>query len=357
MASHVSLSAYRNISGVVTRTTPFAPTIPVVDISQFENTAMRGVFLASLEKGLKVGFFGVVNPALDLQTIQEGYAAFQQFFASSHAEKMKIHDPKVNGQRGFVPGETAVGSSVKDMKEFVHIGCKDNIWPKHMDLEGPAMRLYRKMMELRIPLLRATSLLLGKEENFLTDATAYGENLMRALHYYPKPKGTELGVAHTDTGLMTILPYASEVGLELKQKNEWIPVVVPRNSLVINVADMLEVLSNGAWPSCEHRVISTVPNKVRESIVFFIHPTDDMVIKPLGKTAPRYPEGTRLEHLNLRLFTIKLLSKEREQQVINGEFVKRIKHMIDTNTASESVHRWYLGYQKILNELNPRARL
>ena len=326
----------------------FHSSIPVVDISKFDHPATQNEFLGSLEKGLQVGFFAVVNPDIDIKTIKDGYDAFAQFFASPQAAKNSIHHPELHGQRGYVPSETALNTKSADSKEFVHIGSSNNFWPNHMDLEGPALRLRDKLKEMGQPLLRAIALLLGEREDFLTNMTQQGENLMRALHYYKNPKDGIWAAEHTDIDLLTILPYASEKGLQVEINGQWVPIYVPENALIVNVGDMLEAYSNGRWPSCKHRVMSTTPDSDRESIVYFIHPTSETVIRPLGKEPPRYPIGTRLEYVMLRLFSLKLLSKEGAQGVITGDFIKRIKTMVDGNVAADSVKQWFKGFQSSL---------
>lgn len=325
---------------------PFAPTVPVIDISQFENPATRGEFLKSLEKAAEVGFFAVINPEIDVDTIQAGYDAFKKFFASKREQKMSINKPELNGQRGYVPGETALGSKKADNKEFVHIGESDNLWPPHMDLEEPAMRLFYKLKEMSQPLLQAIALVLGQRDDFLTGMTEKGANLLRALHYFLNPQEGLWATEHTDIDLLTILPFASEEGLEVEINGEWIPVIVPKNALIVNVGDMLEAYSNGRFPSCNHRVRCTKPNTERESIVFFIHPTDTTVIGPLGEEPHKFPFGTRLEYLFLRLFSLGLLSREMDEQVVKGSFIGRIKKMVEENQAAEAVNRWYKGFQK-----------
>lgn len=329
----------------------FASTIPVVDISKFHNTATRKEFLESLEKALEVGFFAVINPGVDISAIEKGYSAFSDFFKSSRQDKMTMHRPELSGQRGYTPGETALGSNSADSKEFVHIGQSRNVWPSHMKLEEPAMELYAKLRELGQPILQAIALLLGKSDDYLTSMTKDGDDLMRALHYTANPKDGIWAAEHTDIDLLTLLPHASEKGLEVQIKGEWVPVYVPKNALIVNVGDMLETFSNGRWPSCNHRVKSTTPDTERESIVFFIHPTSETVIKPLANEPAKYPEGTRLEYLFLRLFSLRLLSGELEKTVIDGPFINRIKKMVDDNTAAEAVNRWYQGYQKTLSQI------
>ena len=205
-----------------------------------------------------------------------------------------------------------------------------------MDLEEPAMRLFYKLKEMSQPLLQAIALVLGQRDDFLTGMTEKGANLLRALHYFLNPQEGLWATEHTDIDLLTILPFASEEGLEVEINGEWIPVIVPKNALIVNVGDMLEAYSNGRFPSCNHRVRCTKPNTERESIVFFIHPTDTTVIGPLGEEPHKFPFGTRLEYLFLRLFSLGLLSREMDEQVVKGSFIGRIKKMVEENQAAEA---------------------
>ena len=145
------------------------------------------------------------------------------------------------------------------------------------------------------------SILLKQDENFLTDMTAQGSNLMRPIHYPPNPREGVWARKHTDIDLLTVLPFASEKGLEVKIDRKWVSVQVPEDALIFNVGDMAEAYSNGKWPSCKHQVVSRTPDTTRESVVFFVHPTSDTIIKPFGEESPQYPEGTQWDYLSLRL--------------------------------------------------------
>lgn len=331
--------------------TKFNSSIPVIDISQFENTSTRKQFLESLDTALRVGFFGVIHADINVQTIEQGYEAFNTFFSSPKEEKMKLCNPALHGQRGFVPGETAVGNSQADTKEFMHIGPDGNIWPQEDDsLKNRAMALYDELDKVREPLLKGIALLLGQREDFFTTMTHKSpNNLMRALHYPANPPNGLWGGAHTDIDLLTILPYASGEGLEVELNGTWVPVKVPQNAFVINVGDMLEGYSNGMYPSCMHRVQCHTPNVSRNSIVYFVHPTSETPIRNLTDQPARYPQdATRLDWLLLRIFTIGLLPYKDAQNIINGPFVKKIEEMVHANTAAESVKTWYAGYKKTL---------
>jgi hypothetical protein len=53
---------------------PFAPTIPVVDFADFHNPETKARFVQEVAKAMhEVGFFGVVNPEIDAETLNAAY--------------------------------------------------------------------------------------------------------------------------------------------------------------------------------------------------------------------------------------------------------------------------------------------
>lgn len=62
---------------------------------------------------------------------------------------------------------------------------------------------------------------------------------------------------HEDINLITLLMGASADGLEvLNKKGEWIGITAIPGSLVVNVGDMLQRLTNGMLKSTTHRVVN-----------------------------------------------------------------------------------------------------
>jgi isopenicillin N synthase-like dioxygenase len=71
---------------------------------------------------------------------------------------------------------------------------------------------------------------------------------------------------------------------------------------VVNIGDMVDVMTNGLWQSTKHRVIHT-GGGLRVSVPFFYEPNWDAIIKPLEKCVqrtggvPRFGEVVYKEHL------------------------------------------------------------
>ncbi|WRX12459.1 Non-hem dioxygenase N-terminal domain - like 3 [Theobroma cacao] len=89
---------------------------------------------------------------------------------------------------------------------------------------------------------------------------------------------------HSDGGSLTLLLQDDEItGLQIRHKEEWIPVKPIPNSLVMNIGDAVEIQSNGMHKIIEHRAI-TNEEKPRISIATFVFPDDEQKIGPLEST-------------------------------------------------------------------------
>ena len=261
------------------------------------------------------GFAVVEHHGLDQGVIDEAARAAKTFFALPAAEKGRWHVPGQAGARGYTPFgvETAKGAGRPDLKEFWHVGRElpdghpnrafmpDNLWPEGPASFQPSMRrLYAELDALGAVLLEATARGLGLEPGWFADKTGAGDTVLRLAHYPPVPAGAQgvRAAAHEDINVITLLLGAEEAGLEiLTREGRWLALNPPPGSLVVNVGDMLQRLTNHLLPSTTHRVANPAPehrSAARLSPPFFVHfdPTFEIRTLPgcIGPSNPdRYP--------------------------------------------------------------------
>ncbi|KAJ6403964.1 hypothetical protein OIU84_012208 [Salix udensis] len=107
----------------------------------------------------------------------------------------------------------------------------------------------------------------------------------------PKPDLVKGLRAHTDAGGIILLFQDDTVsGLQLLKDGQWIDVPPMRHSIVVNLGDQLEVITNGKYKSVEHRVI-TQTHGTRMSIASFYNPGNDAVIYPAPALVEEEAEG------------------------------------------------------------------
>ena len=312
--------------------------IPTLDIRRFSEPSGAGdrdAFVDELGTAYREwGFAGIRGHGIAQSLIDDAYDVFQQLFALPEATKRKYHVEGGGGARGYTPFgvETAKGAQYSDLKEFWHIGREiprdsmyagdmaPNLWPD----EVPRFRevgygLYQALDALGSRVLSALALHIGLPERYFADKTDSGNSILRPIHYPPITTPDIPNVragAHEDINLITLLVGASAEGLEVKsRKGEWVPFTADADTIVVNIGDMLQRLTNHVYPSTTHRVVNPPGEKARQprySTPFFLHPNPDFLIDVLPSCVTpgnpsRYPEPiTAQGYLEERLREIKL---------------------------------------------------
>ncbi|VVB09150.1 unnamed protein product [Arabis nemorensis] len=112
---------------------------------------------------------------------------------------------------------------------------------------------------------------------------------VRINYYPPCPEPDQvIGVTpHSDPTGLTILLQVNEVeGLQIKKNGKWVSVKPLPNAFVVNVGDILEILSNGTYRSIEHCAVVN-SEKERLSIAAFHNPGVGKEIAPLTSLVER----------------------------------------------------------------------
>ncbi|BAT81000.1 hypothetical protein LR48_Vigan07g048500 [Vigna angularis] len=171
---------------------------------------------------------------------------------------------------------------------------------------------------------------LGLEKGYLKRAFygSRGPNFGTKVANYPacpKPELVKGLRAHTDAGGIILLLQDDKVsGLQLLKDGKWVDVPPMRHSIVVNLGDQIEVISNGKYKSVEHRVIAR-SDGTRMSVASFYNPGSDAVIYPapplLEKEAKEtevvYPKFVFEDYMKLYA-TLKFQPKEPRFQAFNA---------------------------------------
>ena len=281
----------------------------------------------------RYGFAVIADHGLDAARIDTALAAAKAFFALPDEVKRRYKIEGASGQRGYTPFgvETAKGAEHFDLKEFWHVGRElppghpfrarmpDNVWPAEVaGFRDHETWLYAALEELGDKVLSAIARYLGLDPGFFASTTHLGNSVLRLLHYPPAPfDGPNVrAAAHEDINTITLLLGAEEAGLELLDRDgTWLPVNPPAGSVVCNIGDMLQRLTNHALPSTTHRVVNPPPERrgvARYSTPFFLHFAPDYLIQTLPSCiTPDHPDRypvpiTANDYLEERLAEIKL---------------------------------------------------
>jgi isopenicillin N synthase-like dioxygenase len=278
--------------------------IPVVDLRDGRDPARRAAFVQTLGEGLRdTGFVAVLGHGVDPDLLARGYAAAQATFALPDAVKRRYETPGNGRQRGYTSFgiEHAKDVAAPDLKEFWHVGrtlpaghplvvqgdVPPNLFPAEVpDFEATFRELFAATEEFANQLLEALGEYLGLPAGYFRELVRDGNSVTRIINYPPLPPGSLQGMvraaAHEDINLITILPRASNPGLQiLSREGEWLDVTTPPDVMICDTGDMMSLLTNGFIPATTHRVVNPFEDDGgRLSMPFFLHPHPDRVLTP-----------------------------------------------------------------------------
>ncbi|KAM0873898.1 hypothetical protein ACQ4PT_037770 [Festuca glaucescens] len=102
------------------------------------------------------------------------------------------------------------------------------------------------------------------------------EGWLMACHYYPpcpEPAQVVGSMSHTDPSLFTVLAQDGVGGLQVRlDDGRWADVSPVPGALLVNIGDLLKMVSNDEYKSVEHRVVINSSQDARVSIALFFNP-------------------------------------------------------------------------------------
>lgn len=249
-----------------------------------------------------IGFITIRNHGFGEEVQDELYHKASEFFGLEKSIKAAYEIDGLAGQRGYTSfgKEHAKGNEAADLKEFWQVGqpnpayegpeYHNNVRVAELPEFAPSFKLaYQQLEGIGRELLKAIAVYLELDINYFESWVQGGNSILRAIHYPPitiDPGNSVRAGQHEDINLITLLMGASAEGLQvLNKNNEWIGITAIPGSLVVNVGDMLQRLTNGVMKSTTHRVVNPPREKwgtSRYSIPFFLHPVGKMPLNALS---------------------------------------------------------------------------
>ncbi|GAB2237560.1 hypothetical protein Droror1_Dr00015462 [Drosera rotundifolia] len=233
-------------------------TIPLIDLGATREAVVEQIRGACEEWG----FFQVVNHGIPRSVLEEMIDGVRRF-----------HEQDVEVKKAYYSREMGKGrfryNSNFDLYQGVVVNWRDTIACDIAPLSPPPDQLpevcrdiiieYSKQVaDLGDVLFELLSESLGLPSNHLKDMRCT-EGLFLTGHYYPACPQPEAAIgtsSHADADFLTVLIQDQIGGLQVLHENQWVDVPPVPGALVINLGDLMQIITNDRFKSVNHRVIA-----------------------------------------------------------------------------------------------------
>ncbi|WJX72549.1 hypothetical protein P8452_56417 [Trifolium repens] len=265
--------------------------IPIIDMKKLLSSEFKNSELSKLHLACKDwGFFQLVNHGVSSSLVEKVKLETQDFFNLPMSEKKKFWQTPQH-MEGF--GQAFVMSDEQKL-DWADIFFMTTL-PKHSRMPHlfPKLPLpIRDTFELYSMELEKLSKVIVE---YMGKALNMKEMEMREKSYWP----------HT-------LQLNDVQGLQVRKDGMWVPVKPLPNAFIINIGDILEIITNGIYRSIEHRATVNSKNE-RISIATFYTTKHDGEIGPakslINEETPAHFKRLGLKEYLKNMFATKLDGK------------------------------------------------
>ncbi|KIX03482.1 uncharacterized protein Z518_07035 [Rhinocladiella mackenziei CBS 650.93] len=284
--------------------------LPVVDIAPYLGSTSTRAEREATSHAVHCacrdfGFFYLVGHGIPEEMRREMLRLGHEFFALPQAEKDELSIfQSMDKIRGYARLGENVTSGKRDLLEGFDIyreypnPSKEMLrgaqpWPSRLpSLKSTVLDYVNRLVKVGQALMRAMGDALGVQGGAKAFEEMIGDPFwgLKFVNYPPLPPsdtdGSDNGISlgeHTDYGGLTFLLADDHIksALEVEGKDGgWIKADPIPGAYVVNIGDMVSVLTNNRYAATVHRVIHR-GSEPRVSIPFFFEPSLSSKVKPL----------------------------------------------------------------------------
>ncbi|KAI3965746.1 hypothetical protein MKX01_010703 [Papaver californicum] len=254
------------------------PVIDLGDIKKGDAHRHKMVIDQVINSCENFGFFQVVNHGVP-KNLMDGMLEKVRLFHEQPAEVRAAHytrNLKVNS--GYLSNFDLYQAPSANWRDTYYCSMAPTP-PKPEEiptiLRDTLMEYSGHVEKLGLELFELISEGLGLKRNHLKDMECV-KGWALLCHYYPECPQPELTIGtakHADSDFLTILLQDNHIsGLQVLHKNQWVDVPPVPGALIVNIGDLLQLISNDRLKSVEHRVLANLKNP-RVSVACFFHGT------------------------------------------------------------------------------------
>ncbi|KAF5450337.1 hypothetical protein F2P56_030697 [Juglans regia] len=259
-------------------TRPGTELVPAIDLTGVESGPRRAVIIDRIRRAASTsGFFQIINHGVPLGVLDRTMAAIRSFHEQPTETKARFYTRDVGTGVSYLSNVDLYHSKAASWRDTIQI----RLGPKMADEEEVPEICRSEVMEWDREIKRLGELLmgllcegLGVDSGRLKNMSCL-EGRVMVGHYYPYCPQPDLTVGlayHTDPGVLTVVQQDHIGGLQVRYGGGWVDVNPIPGALVINIGDLLQIISNEEYKSAEHRVLANSNSEARVSLAVFLNP-------------------------------------------------------------------------------------
>ncbi|KAL3620963.1 hypothetical protein CASFOL_035875 [Castilleja foliolosa] len=271
-------------------TASIADSLPTIDFSLLTsaNPDQRSKAIHLLAKACEEwGFFVLVNHGIPKTLLKAIIDASSEYFELPEEERRR-YEPKSPSD----PIKAGTGRLIDTENQRVHLWrdyIKCYVHPEFHCPHKPLMlrdilfEFCERTRLLARKLIHVIGEKLELEQEYVDEALDLDSTFqLFAANMYPLCPQPDQAIGippHTDPGLFTFLIHNGVDGLQIEHDGKWFNADSPNDSILVNVADHLQIFSNGRYKSVKHRAVVN-NERERVSVVVSNGPSGETVVGP-----------------------------------------------------------------------------
>lgn len=234
--------------------------IPIIDLKPVDQPTQSIVnqIQSACEKW---GFFQIVNHGIPESVLDGMIDGIRRFHEADSEIKKQYYSRDMSRKVRYFSNFDLYAKQVANWRDTLRCRMAPSP-PEPQEIpqlcRETIMDYSKQIMELGFGMFELLSMALGLNPSQLKNK-GFAEGLLLLAHYYPPCPEPELTMgtsSHSDSSIFTILLQDQVGGLQVLHENKWVDVPPIPGALVVNLGDLMQLVSNDRFKSVNHRVIA-----------------------------------------------------------------------------------------------------